>query len=80
MYYKNISDKFYDIQECKELYYLLTGLTYNEIGIKFYQRNTNKFIYRIRILMKILNASNRRQLAYYAVKNNLVRIEKIRTY
>lgn len=68
------------IKESKELYYLLTGMSYTKIGIKFYGRNTNKFIYKIRKLMKIFNLANRRQLAYFAVKNHLVTLEKIEDF
>ena len=80
MFYKNIDSKFYNIQESKELYYLLTGLSYTKIGIEYYGRNTNKFIYRIRKLMKQFNLTNRRQLAYFAVKNHLVTPQKIKDF
>ena len=79
MYY-DIDSKFYDIQESKELYCLLTGLSYTQIGIKFYLSNTNKFVYRIRKLMKRFNLCNRRQLAYFAVINHLITPEKIKDF
>lgn len=80
MYYKDLNSIFYAIQEDKVFYYLLTGLSYPKIGILFYARNTNKFVYRVRKLMKQFNLVNRRQLAYFAVKNHLVTPEKIEVY
>ena len=80
MYYYDMDSEFYYIQESRELYYLLTGLSYTKIGIKFYGHNTNKFIYRIRKLMKKFNLTNRRQLAYFAVTNHLVTPQKVKDY
>ncbi len=76
----NSEDKFYEIQHSKELYCLLTGMSYTQIGNKFYGGNTNKFIYRIRKLMKTLHLANRRQQTYFAIKNNLVDVDKIEVY
>ncbi len=69
-----------EIPDLKIFYYLLTGLSYREIGIKFYYHNTNKFIYQVRKLMKQFNIANRRHLVYFAIKNNLINKEKIIEY
>ena len=66
------------IPDIKVIYYLLTGLSYREIGIRFYHHNTNKFIYRVRKLMKKFHLVNRRHLAYFAVKNHLIDVEKLK--
>ena len=80
MYYNDLDSIFYNIQEEKVFYCLLTGLSYYQIGIQFYGRNTNKFIYQVRKLMKQFSLANRRQLAYFAVKKHLVTPEKIGAY
>ena len=67
-----------EIPDIKVVYYLLTGLSYREIGIRFYYHNTNKFIYRVRKLMKKFHLANRRHLAYFAVKNHLIDVEKLK--
>ena len=79
MFY-DIGDRLYDVVDMKELYYLLTGLSYREIAERFYSRQTYKFIYRVRKLMKELHLQNRRQLAFYAVTNNLVSLEMFKRY
>lgn len=79
MFY-DIGDRLYDVVDMKELYYLLTGLSYREIAERFYSRQTYKFIYRVRKLMKELHLQNRRQLTFYAVKNNLVSLEMFKRY
>ncbi len=79
MFY-DIGDRLYDVVDMKELYYLLTGLSYREIAKRFYSRQTYKFIYRVRKLMKELHLQNRRQLAFYVIKNNLVSLEMFRRY
>ena len=66
------------IPDIKVIYYLLTGLSYREIGIRFYYHNTNKFIYRVRKLMKKFHLVNRRHLAYFAVKNHLIDVERLK--
>ena len=78
MYYHDMDSEFYEIQDNPIFYYLLTGLSYREIGIRFYYHNTNKFIYRVRKLMKKFNLVNRRHLAYFAVKNHLIDAEKLK--
>ena len=80
MYYTDENNKFYEVQESKELYYLLTGLSYTKIGIKFYGYNTNKFVYKIHKIMKKFNLQNRRQLAYFAIKNHLITLNKIKDF
>lgn len=60
------------IPDMKVIYCVLTGLSYREIGVKFYGYRTNKFIYQIRKLLKHFHLANRRHLAYFAVKNNLI--------
>lgn len=72
--------KFYELQERRELYFLLTGLSYREIAQEFYNLNKNKFVYKICKIMKELQLQNRRQLAYFTVKNRLVQIDKIQRY
>lgn len=74
----DVNHKLYNLQESKELYFLFTGLSYSEIAEKYYFRNKNKFVYKIRKLMKELNLQNRRQLAFFAYKNQLIQIDKIR--
>lgn len=80
MCYHDIDSCFYELQEARELYYLLLGLSYEKIGILFYYRNKHKFIYKVRKLMKRFNLQNRRQLAYFAVKNHLITPEKLEEY
>ena len=67
-----------EIPDIKVIYYLLTGLSYREIGIRFYYHNTNKVIYQVRKLMKRFHIANRRHLAYFAVKNHLIDIERLK--
>lgn len=69
-----------EIPDLKIFYYLLTGLSYREIGIKFYYHNTNKFIYQVRKLMKQFNIANRRHLVYFAIKNHLIDIKQLNNY
>jgi len=81
MYYDKNAQKLYEqIPDMRVIYYLLTGLSYSEIGIKFYYYNTNKFVYRVRQLLKMFNLANRRQLTYFAVKNNLIDTSKLEEY
>ena len=80
MYYTDMDSEFYEIQESRELYYLLTGLSYTKIGIEFYGREKYKFVYRIRKLMKQFNLTNRRQLAYFAVTNHLVTPQRVKDF
>lgn len=81
MFYDEKTLEFYEeIPDIKVIYYLLTGLSYREIGIRFYYHNTNKFIYRVRKLMKKFHLANRRHLAYFAVKNHLVNAERLKEY
>ncbi len=60
------------IPDIKVIYYLLTGLSYREIGIRFYCYKTNKFIYQVRKLIKKFNLISRRLLVYFALKNHLI--------
>ena len=78
MYYHDMDSEFYEIQGSPIFYYLLMGLSYREIGIRFYYHNTNKFIYQVRKLMKRFHIANRRHLAYFAVKNHLIDIERLK--
>lgn len=81
MYYNKKTQELYEqIPDIRVIYYLLTGLSYREIGIKFYYHNTNKFVYKVRKLLKMFNLANRRHLVYFAVKNNLINPEKLRVY
>ena len=61
-----------EIPDMKVVYCILTGLSYRQIGIKFYGFHTGKFIYQVRKLLKHFNLANRRHLAYFAVKNELI--------
>lgn len=79
MYY-DVDDKFYELQGDSVFYFLLTGMSYREIANEFYCRRIYQFIYRVRKLLKRFHLQNRRQLAYFAVKNKLVDIERIGNY
>lgn len=76
----DLSSKYYNLYNDKLFYYLLTGKSYRKIAEKYYSHDINKLIYRIRKLKKELSLSNRRQLAYFAVENKLVDIEKVKLY
>lgn len=76
----DLSSKYYNLYNDKLFYYLLTGKSYGKITEKYYSYDINKLIYRIRKLKKELSLSNRRQLAYFAVENKLVDIEKVKLY
>ena len=80
MYYHDMDSEFYEIQDNPIFYYLLTGLSYREIGIRFYYHNTNKVVYQVRKLMKRFSLANRRHLAYFAVKNHLINTQKLDEY
>lgn len=69
-----------EIPDIKVIYYIMTGLSYRKIGVKFYGYRTGKFVYQVRKLLKHFNLLNRRQLAYFAVKNNLVSYDKLKEY
>lgn len=72
--------KLYYLRNEKVFYLLLSGLTYSEIAEKYYYRQKYKFIYEVRKLLKLFNLKNRRQLAYYAVKNGLVNLNLVEEY
>ena len=76
----DVGSRFYELRDLKEFYCLLTGKSYREIGIKFYSMQIYKFIYKVRRLLKAFNLQNRRQLAFYAVKNKLVSLEKLKRF
>lgn len=79
MFYDEKTLELYEeIPDIKVIYYLLTGLSYREIGSRFYYHNTNKFIYQVRKLMKRFHIANRRHLAYFAVKNHLIDVERLK--
>lgn len=74
-------EKIYnEIPDIKVIYCIMTGLSYRKIGVKFYGYRTGKFVYQVRKLLKQFNLLNRRQLAYFAVKNNLVNYDKLKEY
>lgn len=77
MYYHDPDHKFYNLQEDKIFYLLLTGLSYRKIAEQYYSFQLNKLIYKTRKLRKELNLQNRRQLAYFAVKNHLITKERM---
>ncbi len=68
---------YIDLCNNRIFYLLLSGLTYTEIAEKYYQRHKYKFIYQVQKMFKTLNIRNRRQLAYFAIKNNLVDLNRI---
>ena len=77
---KKTQNLYEQIPDMKVIYCLLTGLSYREIGIKFYYHNTYKFVYKVRQLLNMFNLANRRQLAYFAVKNNLINAEILKEF
>lgn len=60
-----------------ELYYLATGMSYREIGKKFYNNKTHIFSYTIRKIMKELKLKSRKHLEVYIWVNNLIDFDKI---
>ena len=73
MYLNKQAQIIYDeIPDMKVIYCLLTGLSYRQIGVKFYHYNTGKFIYKVRKLLKQFKLANRRHLSYFVVKNELI--------
>lgn len=81
MYYDKKTQELYEqIPDIKVIYCLLTGLSYREIGVKFYYHNTGKFVYKVRQLFKMFNLANRRHLTYFAFKNNLVDPQKLEEF
>ena len=76
----DINHKWFYLQNERIFYFLLSGLTYSEIVEKYYSRHKYKFIYQVRKLMRIFHLQNRRQLAYFAVKNGLVDTDLLRKY
>ena len=68
---------YYDINNDRVFYFLISGKTYREIAKEYYCYDLNKFIYAVRKLRERLGLRNRRQLAYFAVVNKLVDLERI---
>lgn len=73
----DINSKYYDIENDRIFYCLLTGKTYRQIAQDYYLFDLNKVIYKVRKLCKKLSLRNRRQLAYFAVMNGLVDVNAI---
>ena len=73
----DIDSKFFELQNDRIFYQLITGLSYRDIANKYYLRNKNKFVYKVRKLMSKYNIQNRRQLVFWAFKKELVNEEKI---
>lgn len=74
-------NKLYEeIPDTKVLYCVLTGLSYREIGVKFYGFKTGKFVYQVRKLMKQFHLANRRHLTYFAVNNDLIDQKILKRY
>lgn len=63
-----------------ELYYLATGMSYREIGKKYYNNKTHKFSYAIKKIMKELRVSSRLHLIVYAWVNNLIDINRVKDF
>lgn len=76
----DLDSKYYNLYNERIFYYLLTGKSYRKLAEEFYSYDINKLIYKIRKLREELNLCNRRQLAYFAVENKLVDIEKVKLY
>lgn len=72
--------KYYEYVDMRELYYLASGLSYREIGWKFYHGNVNKYIYAVRKLLKTFNLHNNKQLVVFAFQNNLISLDKLQKY
>lgn len=73
----DIDSEFFELQNDRIFYQLITGLSYRDIANKYYLRNKNKFVYKVRKLMSKYNIQNRRQLVFWAFKKELVNEEKI---
>ena len=73
----DIDSEYFEIQNYRIFYYLVEGLSYREIANKYYLRNKNKFVYKIRKLMHKYNIQNRKQLVFWAFKKELIIEEKI---
>ena len=73
----DIDSEFFELQNDRIFYKLITGLSYRDIANKYYLRNKNKFVYNVRNLMSKYNIQNRRQLVFWAFKKELVNEEKI---
>ena len=76
----DLDSKYYNLYNERIFYYLLSGKTYREISRQYFSFNINKVIYKVRKLKKQLNLCSRGQLAYFAVINKLVDIEKVKFY
>ncbi|OLA94561.1 MAG: hypothetical protein BHW64_03185 [Candidatus Melainabacteria bacterium LEY3_CP_29_8] len=73
----DIDSEFFELQNDRIFYQLITGLSYRDIANKYYLRNKNKFIYKVRKLMSKYNIQNRRQLVFWAFNKELVNEDKI---
>jgi len=73
----DIDSEFFELQNDRIFYQLITGLSYRDIANKYYLRNKNKFVYKVRKLMSKYNIQNRRQLVFWAFKKELVNEDKI---
>ena len=70
----DLDSKYYNLVNERIFYYLLSGKTYREIAQEYYPHDLNKFIYQVRKLREQLLLRNRRQLVYFAIVNNLIKI------
>lgn len=73
----DIDSEFFEIQNDRIFYHLVTGLSYRDIANKYYLRNKNKFVYKVRKLMQKYHLQNRRQLVFWAFKKELINEDKI---
>ena len=74
----DIYSKYYNLPHSEMLSYLLSGKTYAQIAQEYYFFNLNKVLYKVRKLRETLCLRNRRQLAYFALVNGLVDVDRIR--
>ncbi len=79
-YDKNAEMIMEKIPDIRIVYYVVAGLTYREIAMKYYHYQIYKVIYRVRQLYKEFDLTNRRHLAYFAVKNHLINTQKLEEY
>lgn len=67
----DIDSEYFELQNDRIFYQLITGLSYRDIANKYYLRNKNKFVYKVRKLMSKYNIQNRRQLVFWVFKKGI---------
>lgn len=76
----DIDSRFYKLENDRVFYELLTGKTYYEIAKDYYLYDINRFVSKVRKMYKMEGFANRRQLAFFAVANKLVKLENVKNY